>query len=65
MDEIKSKNCPLSYAVTTGAYSQPISDFAYCIEKECAWWEEGEQECCVKSFMRTILKIVAKDEIKN
>lgn len=36
------KYCPLK--TNKNGYSSP------CLEKDCAWWSEEAQECCIKSF---------------
>jgi len=47
MAESKKKNCPLTYSVQRGAYDQQLSDFDYCIENECAWWDDDEKACAI------------------
>ena len=40
-----TKMCPLRN--DTHGYSN------VCLEKDCAWWSEEAQECCIKSYFAT------------
>jgi len=52
MAEEKKKICPLTYAIGTGAYDQQVADFDYCIEEQCAWWDEFTGHCAILSISR-------------
>ena len=46
--------CPVMSGKFNGLREQPF-EFD-CRKEECAWWDEGEKQCCVKtaSVMQTI-----------
>ena len=41
------KICPLTYTSGKGAYDQEVSDFDYCVEEKCAWWNELSKNCAI------------------
>jgi len=43
----KDKHCPLTFTTGKGAYDQEVSDFSYCREKSCAWWDNLAGLCAV------------------
>ena len=48
----KEKYCPLTFSTTKGAYDQEVSDFSYCREKSCAWWDDFTGLCAVSVIAR-------------
>ena len=47
MAEDKRKICPLTYTSGKGAYDQEVSDFDYCVEEKCAWWNDLSKNCAI------------------
>jgi len=46
------KICPLTYTSGKGAYDQEVSDFDYCVEKQCAWWDDITGLCAIAVIAR-------------
>lgn len=52
-----NKICPLTHHVEKGAYDQEITDFDYCKEKRCAWWDSALNSCAISKIADQIYNI--------
>ena len=35
----------------------PMPEYNYCIEDRCAWWDAGNNCCCVKAIAIELIKL--------
>ena len=64
MAKDEKKICPLSYAIGKGAYDQDASDFDYCPEQQCAWWNHKDRCCSVKLLAEDLNHIASHSKFQ-
>jgi hypothetical protein len=64
MADEKKKICPLTWATEKGAYDQQVSDFTFCPEQQCAWWNHKEKCCSLKLIAEDLNHIASHSKLQ-